>query len=347
VGYLWEARKVDMGNASDTKEEKVLRRALILIIAVGIGLVMPHVLSPFYLMILSEALIMSIFALSFNLLFGYMGQLSFGQAAFYGLGGYAVAMLITKAHFNFWLSLLAGVLVAAIAGLIVGYFCVRLRGIYFAILTLAFGQLLFVIVYKWHDFTGGDDGIQGVFPPGILTSPKVYYYLIFLAFLGTTYLLWRIVNSPFGYVLKAMRDNPERTEFLGINISRYQLFAFVISAALSGLAGALWAPFYRSVAPFYLMWVKSGEPVMATILGGANTFLGPVVGTFVMTFVHAYVLGFTYFWPVIMGCFILLVIFFLPGGILGFALEKFSTSGRENSGYGRGRQGSSGDKKSD
>lgn len=290
---------------------------------IALGIIAPHLISDFYLMILSEALIMSIFALSFNLLFGYTGQLSFGQAAFYGLGGYTVAMLITKLQFNFWLSLVAGILLAGTVGLVVGYFCVRLRGIYFAILTLAFGQLLFVIIYKWHDFTGGDDGIQGVFPPGALKSPIVYYYLILFLFVASTYLLWRIVNSPFGYVLKAMRENPERTEFLGINIARYQLMAFVIAAALSGLAGGLWAPFYRSVAPFYLMWVKSGEPVMATILGGSTTFFGPIVGTFFMTFLHAYVLGFTYFWPVIMGCFILIVILLLPGGILGFAQEKF------------------------
>ncbi len=299
-----------------------LKQAWWLILAAVVGILAPHIISEFYLMILGEALIMSIFALAFNLLFGYMGQLSFGQAAFYGLGGYTVAMLLTKLQFNFWLSLVAGILVAGIVGLIVGYFCVKLRGIYFAILTLAFGQLLFVIIYKWHDFTGGDDGIQGVFPPEALKAPISYYYFILIVFAASVYLLWKVVNSPFGYVLKAMRENPERTEFLGINIARYQLMAFVMAAALSGLAGALWAPFYRSVAPFHLMWVKSGEPVMATILGGSTTFFGPVVGTFLMTFLHAYVLGFTYFWPVIMGSFILVVIFLLPGGILGFAQEK-------------------------
>ena len=286
------------------------------------SLVAPFVISEFYLTILGEALIMSLLALSFNLLFGYMGQLSFGQAAFYGLGGYTVAMLLTKLHFNFWLSLLAGVGVASVFGLIVGYFCVRLRGIYFAILTLAFGQLLFVIIYKWHNFTGGDDGIQGVFPPELLKSPVVYYYFILFVFLAAAFILWRIVQSPFGHTLKAMRENPERTEFLGINIARYQLIAFVIAAAFAGLAGALWAPFYRSIAPFALMWVKSGEPVMAAILGGATTFFGPILGMFIMTFVHAYVLGFTHFWPVIMGSLILIIIFLLPGGILGFAQEK-------------------------
>ena len=304
------------------KKDSWIKRGWWLILLLICAIVAPHVISDFYLVILGEALIMSLFALSFNLLFGYMGQLSFGQAAFYGLGGYTVAMLITKLQFNFWLSILAGIGVASIVGLIVGFFCVRLRGIYFAILTLAFGQLLFVIIYKWHDFTGGDDGIQGVFPPDILKSPIMYYYFILLILIASAFIMWRIVNSPFGHTLKAMRENPERTEFLGINIARYQLITFVIAAGFAGLAGALWVPFYRSVAPFYLMWIKSGEPVMAAILGGASTFFGPILGMFIMTFAHAYILGFTHFWPVIMGTLILIIIFLLPGGILGFAQEK-------------------------
>ena len=300
-----------------------IRKQWWLILLIVAAILAPFVITEFYLAILGEALIMGLLALSFNLLFGYMGQLSFGQAAFYGLSGYTVAMLLTKVHFNFWLSSLAGILVASILGLIIGFFCVRLRGIYFSILTLAFGQLLFFVIYKWHDFTGGDDGIQGVFPPEVLRSPVNYYFFILIVFIFATFLLWRIVNSPFGYILKSMRDNPERTEFLGINIGRYQLIAFVIAAAYAGLAGALWAPFYRSIAPFSLMWIKSGEPVMAAILGGPTTFFGPILGMFIMTFFHAWVLGFTVYWPVVMGALILLIIFFLPGGILGFAQEKW------------------------
>ncbi len=304
------------------QKESIVKRGWWLALLILAAIIAPFIITEFYLVILGEALIMSLLALSFNLLFGYMGQLSFGQAAFYGLGGYTVAMLMTKVHFNFWLSLIAGILVASIIGLIVGYFCVRLRGIYFAILTLAFGQLLFVIIYKWHDFTGGDDGIQGVFPPGILKSPIVYYYFILLIFIAAAFVLWRIINSPFGYTLKAMRENPERTEFLGISISKYQLITFVIAAAFAGLAGALWAPFYRSIAPFSLMWIKSGEPVMAAILGGSSIFFGPILGMFIMTFFHAWVLGFTIYWPVVMGALILIIIFLLPGGILGYAQEK-------------------------
>jgi branched-chain amino acid transport system permease protein len=309
---------------TDQMEEKgpVIKRGWWLALLIIVAIVAPFVISEFYLAILGEALIMSLLALSFNLLFGYMGQLSFGQAAFYGLSGYTVAMLITKAHFDFWLSLLAGILMASILGLIIGFFCVRLRGIYFSILTLAFGQLIYFVIYKWHDFTGGDDGIQGVFPPDLLKSPVNYYFFILVVFLLAALILWRIVNSPFGYTLKSMRENSERTEFLGINIARYQLMAFVIAAAYAGLAGVLWAPFYRSMAPSSLFWIKSGEPVMAAILGGPSLFLGPILGMFIMTFFHAWVLGFTVFWASIMGVLILVVIFFLPGGMLGFAEAK-------------------------
>jgi branched-chain amino acid transport system permease protein len=304
------------------QKESMLKRGWWLILLIIIFLIAPAFLSEFYLTVLCEALVMSLFALSFNLLFGYMGQLSFGQAAFYGLGGYTVAMLITKVQFNFWLSIIAGVLVASVIGLIVGFFCVRLRGIYFAVLTLAFGQLIFSVVFKWHDFTGGDDGIQGVFPPEFLKSPTNYYYFLLIVFLLSAFVLWKIIHSPFGQTIISMRENSERTEFLGINIAKYQLITFVIAAAFAGLAGAIWVPFYRSVAPSYLTWIKSGEPVMAAILGGPGLFFGPVLGMFIMTFFHSWVLGFTIYWPVVMGALILAVIFFLPGGILGFIQEK-------------------------
>ncbi len=304
------------------EEKSLFQRGWWLALLILVSLIAPFVISEFYLAILCEALVMSLLALSFNLLFGYMGQLSFGQAAFYGLGGYAVAMLMTKVHLSFWLSLAAGMLLPAIVGLVVGYFCVRLRGIYFAILTLAFGQLIFFIVFKWHNFTGGDDGIQGVFPPEFLRSQTNYYYFLLVVFLLSAFVLWKIIHSPFGQTIISMRENSERTEFLGINIARYQLIAFVIAAAFAGLAGAIWVPFYRSVAPSYLTWLKSGEPVMAAILGGPSLFYGPILGMFIMTFFHAWVLGFTVYWPVVMGALILAVIFFLPGGILGFIQEK-------------------------
>jgi branched-chain amino acid transport system permease protein len=188
------------------QKESMLKKGWWLILLLIASFIAPLFVTEFYLTVLCEALVMSMLALSFNLLFGYMGQLSFGQAAFYGLGGYAVAMLMTKVHFNFWLSIVAGVLVASIIGLIVGFFCVRLRGIYFAVLTLAFGQLIFFIVFKWHNFTGGDDGIQGIFPPEFLKSPTNYYYFLLIIFLLSALVLWKIIHSPVGQTIVSMRE---------------------------------------------------------------------------------------------------------------------------------------------
>lgn len=283
---------------------------------------LPYVLSQFYIIVLVEGLCMGLLALSFNLLFGYMGQLSFGQAAFYGVGAYTVAMLLTRTDIPFFLALPASIVLVSIFGLIIGYFCVRLRGIYFAILTLAFGQLLFVIVHQWYRFTGGDDGIQNIFPPKFIGSTTAYYYFVLVVFIFAVIVMRSIVNSPFGYILKGMRENTERTEFIGINIVGYQLIAFVIAAAFAGLAGAMWAPFNRSVTPAMLMWSKSGEPVMATILGGPYVLLGPVVGTLIYIILHSIILGFTYYWSFIIGFIIVFVVIFLPGGVLGFIQEK-------------------------
>jgi len=287
------------------------------------AIILPYVLSQFYIIVLVEGLCMAVLALSFNLLFGYMGQLSFGQAAFYGVGAYTVSMLLTRTDIPFFLALPAGIVLAGIFGLIIGYFCVRLRGIYFAILTLAFGQLMFVIVHQWYSFTGGDDGIQNIFPPEFIQSTTAYYYFVLVVFILAVFVMRAIVNSPFGYTLKAMRENTERTEFIGVNIVRYQLIAFVIAAAFAGLAGAIWAPFNRSVTPAMLIWSKSGEPVMATILGGPGVLLGPVVGTLIYIILHSIILGFTYYWSFIIGFIIVFVVLFLPGGILGFIQEKF------------------------
>lgn len=285
--------------------------------------VAPQLVSMFYLHVLVECMCMALLALSFNLLFGYMGQLSFGQAAFYGVGAYTVAMFLTRTQVPFFLALPAGVFLASCFGLVIGYFCVRLRGIYFAILSLAFGQLLFVIVHQWYSFTGGDDGIQSIYPPAAIQSPMVYYYFVLAVFIAALFVMHFLVNSPFGYTLRAMRENIERTEFLGINITKYQLIAFVIAAAFAGLAGAIWAPFNRSVTPAMLVWIKSGEPVMATILGGPYVLLGPVVGTLIYIVLHSFLLGFTYYWSFIIGFIILFVVMFLPGGVLGFIQEKF------------------------
>jgi branched-chain amino acid transport system permease protein len=288
-------------------------------------LVAPAMLGEFWIEVATEILILGLFAMSFNLIYGYMGQISFGHAAFFGLGAYATAMFVREftggteeiSYIQFFLSLAAGVPVAAFGALLVGYFCIRLTGIYFAILTLAFGELLFFVVFSWYSFTGGDDGIQRLLPPPLFRDPVVYYYLSFVIVIVAMAVMWRIVHSPFGYLLRAMRDNQERARFLGINTRMYMLFNFVIAGGFAGLAGALWGPFTRSVAPGLLGWQESGIAVFMTLLGGSGFFVGPMVGSIIYTFLNAWVTGFTQYWPLTIGAIILIIVLYSPGGLLG------------------------------
>lgn len=279
-------------------------------------LVIPNVIPIFYVHVLVEALCLSILAMSFNFLFGYMGMLSFGQAAYYGVGAYTVSMLITKTAVPFGLSIIASIVVAAAVGAIVGAFCVRMRGIYFGLLTMGFGQLLYVVCMRAYSFTGGDDGIQAVFPPAALHGPYAYYYFVLVMFAASAVIYWYIVHSPFGHTMKSMRENPRRLQFLGVNLYKYYLIAFIIAAALAGLGGALWAPFNRSVHPSMMDWAASGQAVVMGILGGPLSFWGPILGAFMVTFIHAIVTGFTTYWMWILGLVLLLVVLFLPGGII-------------------------------
>jgi branched-chain amino acid transport system permease protein len=283
----------------------------------------------FWTVVGTEILILGLLAMSFNLLYGYMGQISFGHAAFFGLGAYATAMLFVALKTpagsievpEFLLSLLVGPPVAALGALIVGFFCVRLTGIYFAMLSLAFGELLFYIVFSWYSFTKGDDGIQGLLPPLYFQDGDHYYYLTLAIVVAALLLMWRITESPFGYIMRTLRDNQRRAAFLGINVRLHMLMNFVIAGAFAGLAGALWGPFSRSVSPGLLGWQESGIAVFMTLIGGAGVFVGPIVGSVIYTMLQAVVKMYTVYWPLTIGTIILLIVLFVPGGMLGL-VEK-------------------------
>ena len=282
----------------------------------------PWVVPEYYIHLLVYVLIGGLFAQSFNIMFGYMGKLSFGHAAFFGTGSYAAALLITKAGMPFLLIIPIAMLVTGIIGLLVGIFCVRRAGYYFAILTMAFGQLLFVVVHKWYAFTAGDDGIQGIPIPEILEPVTAHYYYILILTGIAMVIMWRILHGPFGYTLRAIRDNSVRTEFNGVNIFRVQLVAFVIACMFAGLAGALFAPFNRAVTPALLDWTKSAEPVNMTIIGGQYTFFGPIIGAVIFNAIQSIILDYTYYWPFVIGLILILIILFLPGGVVGFFTQK-------------------------
>lgn len=309
-----------------------MKKQLWLIAAVIIAVILPIAVGKFWVNVAVAIFIMGLLAVSFNMIFGYMGQLSFGHAAFYGVGAYTVGLLTVKFAIPFSVSLIASMFVAGAFALIVGYFCIRLTGIYFAILTMAFGQLIYYIVYEWYSFTGGDNGLQYIVRPHLLSSITAYYYFTLIIVIAALTVMWYISRSPFGYTMRAIRDNSNRTRFLGINVKKYMLINFVIAGAFAGLAGGLWSTFNQSISPYLLNWEESAIPVFITVIGGSSSFLGPMIGSIIYTFLNAFVTGFTQYWPLIIGIVIMLIILFSPGGIQGLIDKwyKHSDSSDEN-----------------
>ena len=288
-----------------------------------VPLALPQVAEPIVVHTAIEILIMALFAMSFNFLFDGAGLLTFGHGCYYGVGAYATALLMTEVGMPMFPAMLCAMVMGSLVALVFGYFCVRLTGVYFSILTLAFAQLMFSVFQQSYTVTGGDLGILDIQPPAFMVSVNSYYYFTLLVVAFSVWLLWRITRSPFGRTLHASRDSVVRTQFIGINVRRYRLAAFVIAGVFASLAGALFAPFNRAVAPFLVSWVKSSDPVLMTLLGGSTTFWGPIVGAAVFTALHEVAIGYTTYWLLLMGGILLAGVLFLPGGILGFLHELF------------------------
>jgi len=294
-------------------------------------LLVPLFAGRFYQYLLTQIFVASLMAISFNLLLGTTGLLSFGQAAFFGVGAYTVGLLLTKGGLGTLPALVLSPLVAAAVAGVIGFFCVRLSGVHFAMLTLAFGQLIFAVVFKWYGFTGGDNGIQGIpvkpialaGSPGIdIGSTQAMYYFV-LAVVGLSVeLLRRIRSSPFGATLKSIRENGQRASFLGVNIKLYQWTAFVVAGAFTGLAGGLYALMEKAISPELIHWTKSAEPVFMTIIGGIYTFVGPAVGAVVYIILNSYLVAWTEKWALVLGLVLLTLVLILPGGVVGYVNEK-------------------------
>jgi branched-chain amino acid transport system permease protein len=282
---------------------------------------------------LTEMLIMILFAISFNLLFGYTGLLSFGHAAFFSIGSYVAGLVLLHIYPSIPLAFVIGVVAATIAAWIIGYFCVRLDEIYFAMLTLAFGMMVHTIVWKWDRLTGGADGLVNIPRPDLnfflfkvdLSSIASYYYFTLILVAISLYVLWVIVNSHFGLALKAVRENSERVQFVGINVRRYRLISFVISGFFCGLAGALFGPFLKSITPSIAFWTKSAEPVFMSLLGGTKIFLAPAAGSVIFMYLKEIISGYTELWMIYLGAILIGFVLFLPGGIVGFLYEKLKS----------------------
>jgi len=280
--------------------------------------VAPLALPPFFLQLLTEIAIVGLFATAFNLLMGFGGMVSFGHAAYFALGAYAPALLVKRAGVPVLLALPAAPVVAAAGALLFGFFIVRLSHTYFAMLSLAFGQIVFTVIFKWKALTGGDDGLLDVWPPTWLKSPAAYYYFT-LTVVGLSVLALRaIVDSPFGYALRSVRENPRRARFIGIDVRRHQLVAFVISGAFSGLAGGLFAFYNGSVFPDFAYFTKSFEPLVVALLGGVQSFFGPLAGALGFKLLEWLVSRqWPVYWPLFLGTIVILVIVLLPQGFVG------------------------------
>ena len=304
------------------------------LVAVLVGfLILPLFLPLGWLSLVNEMIILALAACGLNLMLGYAGMVSFGPAGLYAVGAYTTALFLYYTEIPFGLALIAGPVSAAIASVIIGWFCVRLTHVYFALLTLAFAQIIHTIVFEWYGFTKGDDGIVDIRVPAFLESITNYYYFSLIIVCICLALMWRIVNSPFGKTLQALRENPERTEFIGINVRLYQLSAFVLSGFFLGAAGSLFCGFNKNVFPNYAHWMKSTEMLVVCLLGGVYNFLGPVVGSIVYILLDKIISSFTQYWPLVLGLVILALLLFLKGGIAGFISEKVS-AGRASWGKG-------------
>lgn len=299
-------------------------------IVVAVLLALPFALAQFgktgefWIWVTTEMIIMALFATSLNLVLGFGGMVSFGHAAFFGVGAYTVALLMKKAGVSLALALIAAPCVAGIAAAIIGWFCVRLIGLYFAILTLAFGQLLYMVAFQWYTFTGGDDGIHGIPKPEFL-DPINYYILCLIIFLICFMIMRMIVNSSFGLTIRLTRENLDRAKFIGINVRRYQLINFIIAGVFAGIAGGLFTELNRFAQTEFLHWSRSGDAIFACLVGGMYSFVGPAIGSTILIFLHIILQqihqSLVEIWAIVLGVILLGVVLFAPEGLVGLYLK--------------------------
>jgi branched-chain amino acid transport system permease protein len=283
---------------------------------------LPLVLSPFVLWLVVEILAFTLFAGSLQLLVGSGGMLSFGHAAYFGLGAYGAALLFTRGGLPMLAAFALAPLVAGAAALVFGVFCVRRSGVYFAMLTLACAQIAYSIVHQWYEFTGGDNGILGVWPASFLATPVRYYGLALGAAAGGFSLLWLITGSPFGGTLRAARDHPLRAQALGVNLEAHQLVAFVLAGLFAGLGGAVFVFLKGSAFPDYLAVPLSVEGLIVLMLGGLQTLVGAPVGAAVYKILDTTITRHTGAWQAVLGGMLMLLVLLFPRGILALAERK-------------------------
>jgi len=309
-------------------------RLALAIVAIAALAAVPKLASPYYVTLVLPAIAYAIALLGFNLLFGYTGLLSFGHALFVAIGAYGAAVLSSKLGLrSFEAILLISGLAAVVAAVPVGLLSVRYVRIFFGILTLAFGMLFHSFLFKFYDITGGDTGIRVLRPSllgmdfkeldktAFLIGPFYYYCLSLLVVLGA--LMWRIVNSPFGLHLMALRENPRKAEYLGVRVRLFRLIAFLVSAFYCAVGGAILGINTGQADPELAYWTHSGELVFMTVLGGFANFLGPLIGAFAFTFLKSELMGATQYWRFFLGLTLVFIVVLFPRGLAGLGHDAW------------------------
>ncbi|HVB49584.1 MAG TPA: ABC transporter permease [Burkholderiales bacterium] len=301
------------------------RRALYVLAALVAALALaPMVAGDYTLVLLTDILVFALFAVSLHFIMGPGGLHSFGHAAYFGLGAYAAGLLLLKAHLPMELALVLAPICGALGALVFGWFCVRLSGVYLAMLTLAFAQICWSIVYQWDAFTGGSNGLVGIWPASWLSSQSAYYYLTLAACAAAIALLWRVLYSPFGYALRAARDSPLRAEAIGIDVHAHQWAAFTLAGLFAGLGGALYAFAKGSIAPETLAVSRSVDGLVMVLLGGLHTLTGPIWGAALFTWLQDTLARDVNYWRALIGAVILVLVLAFPQGVAGFMRERLS-----------------------
>lgn len=310
------------------------------LVLIGILFAVPFfVTNRFYLSLVTEILVYGLLAMSLDVLLGYTGLLSFMHAVYMGIGAYTTGLFLIfiDPTASIWVLMLLGVFATAVIALPIGWVQVRTGGFAFALLTIAFGMMLYTVVWKARDITGGDDGLIGIpslniglgsWVLGTTKDPTVIYFVILTIVLACFFLTWRIMRSPFGAVLESIRENEERTSFIGINVRRYKLMGWMLACSLAGVSGVLFTLLKCSVSPSMMDSGAGGSVLMMTLLGGMGTLWGPFVGAGIFIFAQDYISTMTEHWMIFLGFILILLVLFMPKGIAGLNAFSFRKSKR-------------------
>ncbi|HIQ13482.1 MAG TPA: branched-chain amino acid ABC transporter permease [Thermoprotei archaeon] len=277
--------------------------------------VIPQFLSIYNVRLLSVGLLYGLAAVGFNLLYGYTGLLSFGHAMFWSAGAYGLAIGLVKLNLDPLMSILLAFTLTFTVAIVTGYLSLRHTEIYFAMLTLAFAQLIYALIIKLRDITGGDEGIYGI--PRFPSDIGGYYYLIYIIVFILVILAWWIVRTPLGLGFQAVRDNPYRAEALGLDVRRVRLISFVLSGFYLSIAGMLYAPLNRAITPDIAFWTFSAIIVIMTIIGGSKNVLGAFIGGLIFIYINTQAMNLTEFWQLTLGIILALLVYLAPYGIVG------------------------------